>query len=71
MPRMNTRLQVFNGSVFAVGGSNPPGNGTWLMDVEVLKPNPQVVSQHSEWATGPPLNCGRTIEALVSGAFPV
>ena len=34
VPRMNARLAVFDDRLFAVGGSNPPGNDTWLDETE-------------------------------------
>ena len=63
VPRMNARLAVFGDRLFAVGGSNPPGNDTWLDETEAL-----CLETHAgaawQWEPGPSLEVGRTIEAL-------
>ena len=63
VPRMNARLAVSDDRLFAVGGSNPPGNDTWLDETEALCPEPHAGASW-QWEPGPSLEVGRTIEAL-------
>ena len=59
VPRMNARLAVFDDRLFAVGGSNPPGNDTWLDETEALCPEPHAGASWRARATSLARPCPR------------